>query len=598
MRLHPQPDRQAAAELRYDRRVRAVVVWGVLVGGAAIAGCGPSLPNAAGCNVALVPGDLVITEVFADFKAAAGAPGTDTGKEWFEIYNARGQSIELDGVTITHSRPDGGKPDTHTIGHATIAPGQFFTLGNAAPSVLPAYVDYGYGADLGDFYNADGGKLALSCGDREIDSAIYDHIAEGHSRELTAAQPPEYTLNDAPTQWCQANDTEFETGNFGTPGADNDCQPIVSGQCRDRGTMRDAVAPGVGDLVITEVMASPAKVGDTTGEWFEVKAMADVDLNGVGLDRAGDNLQPDILASPACLRVTAGSYAVFARSAVAVDNGELPATALAGTVMFSLVPGTAAPGDLAILAGSTVVDAVTWTHATDGAALQLDPDLIDPVSNDTESNFCDATSRYGAGDLGTPGADNAQCTALPGPGQCEDSAGIRSIVAPRPGELVISELLVNPANVPGGSDARREWFEITNTGAAAFDLNELTVGRIATPGKPVQSARCISVRPGGFAVFARSTNADANSMLPAVDATFSFGLVDTNGDIQIATGASVLAAVHWKSVVSGVTRQLDRDHLTDAGNDDAGGRNFCAGTTPYGDGTNQGTPGAANAPCP
>ena len=40
---------------------------------------------------------------------------------------------------------------------------------------------------------------------------------------------------------AQANDTEFEAGNFGTPGADSDCRPIVVGQCNDGGTLRDAV---------------------------------------------------------------------------------------------------------------------------------------------------------------------------------------------------------------------------------------------------------------------------------------------------------------------------------------------------------------------
>jgi hypothetical protein len=535
----------------------------------------------------------VITEVFADFKASSGAAGTDAGKEWFEIYNAKGAPIDLEGVTITHSRPDGSKPDTHTIGRATIAPGQFFTLGNAAQAMVPAYVDYGYGDDLGDFYNTDGGKLVVACGDSEIDSAVYDGIVEGHARELTSAQPPDYTLNDAPAAWCQANDTEFEAGNFGTPGTDNDCQPIVAGQCNDRGTMRDAIAPGVGDLAISEVMPNPTKVGDTAGEWFEARVMNDVDLNGIGLDRAGDTLQPDVITASDCLRVTAGSYLVFARSAT--GNGGLPAP-VTGTFKFSLV-GTA--GDVAIVAGTTIVDAVSWTSAPDGASLQLDPGLIDSISNDTESNFCAATTPYGGldGDLGTPGADNTRCIALPGPGMCEDSLGPRRIVAPRPGELVISELLVNPANVAGSTDAQREWFEVTNTGAAAFDLNELTVGRSATPGKQIQSATCISVAPGGFAVFARSNTPASNSMLPAVDVTFSFGLVDTNGDVQISNGATVLDAVHWKSIASGVTRQLDPAHLNTTDNDDANGASFCAGTTPYGDQTNQGTPGAANLPC-
>jgi hypothetical protein len=97
-------------------------------------------------------------------------------------------------------------------------------------------------------------------------------------------------------------------------------------------------------------------------------------------------------------------------------------------------------------------------------------------------------------------------------------------------------------------------------------------------------------------VFARSNDPAANSMLPTVNATFGFGLVDTSGDIQIADGATVLDEVAWPSVTSGVTRQLDPAHLTAADNDVAA--NFCAGTTPYGDLTNKGTPGAANEPCP
>jgi Lamin Tail Domain len=563
--------------------------------------CGPTTPTSDGCKAKLLPGDLVITEVFADYKAASGDTGDDTGKEWFEIYNAKDQPIDLTGLTITHSRPDGGRPNTHTVSAGTIAPGQFFTLGNATPERVPAYVDYGYGDDLGDLFNTDGGKLALSCGDDEIDSASYGAIKEGHARELTGAQPPEYTLNDDQANWCQANDTEFEAGNFGTPGADNDCRPIVVGQCNDGGAMRDAVAPGPGDLVITEVMPSPAKASDANGEWFEARVRNDVDLNGVGLDRMGDNnIKPDVITATDCVHVTAGSYVVFARSSVPAMNGGIPAAVIAGTFKFSLIAGSpTVPGDVAILAGTTVVDAVSWTRSTTGKSLQLDPDLVDPSANDTESNFCDATTIYGQGDLGTPGAANTQCAMLPPAGMCDDGGTIRAIVRPRSGQLVISEFLANPANVTGATDAQREWFEIANTSATAFDLNELVIGRIGDAGAPVQSARCISVRAHGFAVFARSADPAVNGMLPSVDATFNFGLVDTNGDIQISQtseGDTILDAVRWTSVTSGVTRQLDPAHLTTTDNDVA--TNFCAGTAPYGDQTNKGTPGAANSPCP
>lgn len=384
----------------------------------ALAACGLSAPGTAGCKVQLVPGDLVITEVFADFKASAGATGSDAGKEWFEIYNARDQPIDLAGLTITHGRPDGSRSNLHTIAGGTIAPGQFFTLGNAAPDRRPPYVDHSYGADLGDLFNSDGGKLVLSCDDREVDSAVYDSIKEGHSRELTAAQPPDYTVNDQPASWCQAAGAEFEAGNFGTPGARSDCRPIIAGQCSDGGTMRAAVSPLAGDLVITEVMSSPEVASDDTGEWFEAKVIHDVDLDGIGLDRAGDTRRPDVLTSPsgACLRVRAGGYVVFARSTSPSANGGIATTSIAGTFGFAMIAGSATtPGDVAILAGTTIIDAVRWTRTTTGKALQLDPDLVDPLANDIESHFCDATTPYNQPpspelpDLGTPGAANPPC---------------------------------------------------------------------------------------------------------------------------------------------------------------------------------------------
>src|SRR4051794_10282320 len=99
----------------------------------------------------------------------------------------------------------------------TIAPGRFMTLGDTTQDLVAPYVDYGYGTDLGGFYNLDGGKLALACGDMEIDSAIYDAVKPGHSRELSAAMPPDYTFNDDQANWCQGDGSEFAPGNYGTP---------------------------------------------------------------------------------------------------------------------------------------------------------------------------------------------------------------------------------------------------------------------------------------------------------------------------------------------------------------------------------------------
>ncbi|HEY0254886.1 MAG TPA: lamin tail domain-containing protein, partial [Kofleriaceae bacterium] len=111
-----------------------------------IAACGPADDNGSGCKDSMVAGDLVITEVFADYQAPSGGTGTDDGKEWFEIYNNTERPLDVKGLTVVHSKPDGSKPATHVMAEVTIAPGQYFTLGNATSDLVPAYVDYGYSA--------------------------------------------------------------------------------------------------------------------------------------------------------------------------------------------------------------------------------------------------------------------------------------------------------------------------------------------------------------------------------------------------------------------------------------------------------------------
>ena len=586
-----------------------------------LAACGPS-DEEGGCKDKLLAGDLVITEVFADYAAPTGGAGTDEGKEWFEVYNASDRPVDLEGVIVTHGRPEGGTtaPKSHVMGAITIAPGTYLTLGNSTRDLLPAYVDYGYSDELGEFFNSNGGKLDLKCGDTLVDSANYEGIKSGRSREFTAAMPPDYTTNDDQINWCEASGTEFEASNFGTPGQDNDCRPSVAGQCADGQGSRPTVAPEAGQLVITEVLASPGAVSDTVGEWFEAKALSSFDLNGLALDRTTDSANPRVIESADCLHVNAGDYVVFARSADAAMNN-LPMNSVKGTFTFALVAGsTATPGDVQILYNDQVIDAITWTKTTTEKALQLDPDLTDATSNDSPSNFCDATTQYGVAsgttgrfDFGTPGAANTQCTLLPPAGMCDAGGTLRAIIKPAANQLQITEFLANPGTAPVGTDATREWFEILNTGSGAFDLNGLTFASTSSM-TTVSSAACIPIAGNSYGLIARSTDRANNGMLPAPDATFGFSLVDTNGRIEVRDGATVLETVVWASVFTpstanpqGVSRGLDPDETTNfATNGDAGAgggatpsqQPWCGGTAPYGDATNKGTPKAANPQCP
>jgi hypothetical protein len=482
----------------------------------------------------------------------------------------------------------------------SIAAGEYLVLGNVLDELKPDHVDVGYENRLGDLYNTGEGRLSLHCGDTEIDRAPYADVAPGVSRGLDGGVTPDYTTNDDLGRWCAASAaaTEFEPANFGTPGAANeDCEQIVPGMCDDGGTLRATVPPTPGDLVITEVMPSPELAPDTTGEWFEVRVGRDVDLNGVGLERAGDAAEPDVIAAEACLAVATGDLLVFARSTDVALNGGLPR--VDGTFSFAMITGSAAtPGDVAVVVDGTVIDAVTWTGSGSGVSRQVDPDFATAAANDDEAVWCDGATPYGAGDLGTPGAVNAECTIAPPPGMCDDGGTLRPIVAPVAGDLVITELMPDPSAV---GDTAGEWFEVV--ALADVDLNGLGLDRAADASAPevIDQAACLPLAAGAFAVFARDADPAVNGGLPPVAATFSFALVAgsvaTPGDVQLVAGdgTTVLDAVTWTGSSAGVSIQLDPDQISPAGNDDPA--NLCAGTTPYGLG-DLGTPGAANGECP
>ena len=559
----------------------------------ALCACGPIAQSPPACVSALSPGDLVITEVFAD-----SADGADTGKEWFEIYNNTSGPLELHGLELQSSRPDGSSLKSHYMRELVIAPDQYLVLGDTEQADVQPYVDYGYGGDLGTLYNSGGGELTLRCGDTVIDAAGYDDIVAGHSREFTNASPPDPTLNDDPAHWCEGDETEFTPSNFGTPGQDNDCQPMVVGACLDVATsqMRAAVAPAIGDLVITEIMPRPTVVSDEVGQWFEITAANSVDLNGVGLDRANDALAPEPLDSPDCIHMDAGDYAVFARSIDSTSNGGIDALA---AFTFSIDPTTSP--DLQLVYGDQVIDRITWSTSqlAAGASLQLDPDSTDAAANDDPANFCLGTIRYdssGSGaselrDLGTPGTANTTCASTPGAGQCSDSGIVRDIVPPAAGQLVISELLPNAAGT--GTDPAQEWFELANTGSAAFDLNELGFQGNAEAVDVLHDTDCKSIPAGGYALFAHSTDPTVNGGLPPVTATFTFAL---STKLSVFAGATLLDNVTLASPLpaDGTSRQVNPADLTATGNDAAA--DFCDAVPAqtYGSAANYGTPGAPN----
>src|SRR4051812_48782592 len=89
-----------------------------------LAACGPGGGSGGKCQD-ILPGDLVISEIFADYDATAGGSSADAGKEWFEVYNASDAPIDLEDVSITLAKSDGSSAKSHTMVSFTINPGEY-----------------------------------------------------------------------------------------------------------------------------------------------------------------------------------------------------------------------------------------------------------------------------------------------------------------------------------------------------------------------------------------------------------------------------------------------------------------------------------------
>jgi hypothetical protein len=240
-------------------------------------------------------------------------------------------------------------------------------------------------------------SVELKNGDTLIDAVHWTSTTSGVASQLNP-DTTDSTSNDDPANFCQAS-TAYGDGDLGSPGQDNPACGGTgpSGQCHDTqtDTLRDPVPPTAGQLRITEIQADPSGgINDTDGEWFEVKALADVDLNGLTILSGA---KTDTLTSADCLHLASGSYAVFAPSD---DTGLNDGLAVFQPITMSL---TNSGGTVTLQMVDTAIDTYTFPAATAGVSLQSDP--ADP------GTFCDAVASYGThGNLGTPGADNASCT--------------------------------------------------------------------------------------------------------------------------------------------------------------------------------------------
>ncbi len=249
-------------------------------------------------------------------------------------------------------------------------------------------------ADCGDSEDCDG---LDNDGDGLVDED-FDGDRDGYTDCAGAEGGPEYDCDDAePDAWPGAEET-------GGDGIDNDCDGAV-----DEGDL------AAGDLVITEMMISPAAVSEDSGQWFEVFNTTDrtLHLAGLTLRSTLDGSEHTVSGD---LAIAAGGRTVFGLNANEGANGGVSVD-----YQYSGVYLDSTRGGLSLRVGATVLDEV---HTEDplprveGASLNLDPQFASALDNDDPQWWCAAQAPWGIGawatslDAGTPGLENEVCQGI------------------------------------------------------------------------------------------------------------------------------------------------------------------------------------------
>jgi len=533
-------------------------------------------------------GDLVISEVLIN------PDGTDTNKEWIEIYIAGSQPVDLNRLVITSSRPDGSDVDSAEVnGVACVQgnPGDYLVIGASADTEINGNLTVDAVAPGLAFFNDAQAPIEITRRGELLDRVVLDEPEAGRTWSLDGGMLT-HDGNDLPGAFCNTPlDANTSFDGVGTPGSAGGLCGTVS--CMDGSEVRPVVFPEVAELIISEILIDPSST-DGGKEWLEVYVHADhpVDLNGltitnVKLDTGSS--KDFTLASETCLQAEAGTYVVIGALADTAANGGI--SPLAVNESLSFLNDSELRIEVAL--GETLIDFAQVPDVASGRSASLQPDQLSAAANDVSSVFCESQTSGSFEGYGTPGAANL-CGS-----SCLGTDGPRSLMLPDVGEVVISEVFANP----DGSDAGRDWIEFYNATDVVLDLNGLTIEAHKTTGSMsdeiIESDTCVSVAPGEYVVIggqgAAAEGVPVAASVGSATATL-FYVSDLTMRLVTADGTILDETAGPFDPVSGASYSLDPAQLDATANDNV--NNWCTTTQSVpAELPLLGTPGSVNQIC-
>jgi hypothetical protein len=580
------------------------------------------LPNA---------GDLVITEFLAQPGAVADIDG-----EWVELHNAAGQSLNLNGFTLHDDSTPG-----HTItSDLFVGAGEYIVLARNSDASANGNVaaDYEY---LDFVLDDDIDEIIVSFDGAEIDRVDYDlnSFAWSLFSQSSSLDPdlgsPDPTLNDDPAAWCASSSgLDGLLGDFGTPGDAND-----SCVCSDSDADGDffgidltcpwvdcedgdpAVNPGAAEVcngiddncdgVIDDGCNSPPTVDDAI-------LSPDPAYEDTTLTCEGVNFQdPEGDAEDYQYAWLLGSVTIVGANGPTLDgaffdkddtisclltpfDGQDPGASVTSNavVVQNTAPTdpsvTLAPEPTALLSEGLICAAIGSTDLDVDAITYEVRWSIDGVPDAAwDGSWAIPASETDLGEEWT-------CEARANDGDSGFSAyvGQSTTIMPAVGDLVISEVFVDPTDV---GDASGEWIEVYNASAQSLDL--LGFELVDDSGDVAAITSSLVVSSGSYAVLARNGDPTLNGGVTA-DYDYS-GMSLSNGQDQVVLRFLDLEVDRveydlsiYSNNLAGASWSLDGDLGGPDATENDQVANWCGATealsTP---GSDFGTPGVANGSC-